>query len=367
MKIACSADAHLGYRAMPAIRNGRNAREQDIEDAWGRVIDGMVAAQPEIACFAGDLFHRARVSNHALAAYLRGLGSLLWNTQAEVFVLTGNHEASRTAETLSPNALADVLDHPRLHLADRASTWSDEQIQVTLLPFQTGRSETFRFPEKDPGKVNLLAIHGAIQAPGINPFYASESCPHINDLARHFDVIAAGDFHDHMMLENDHGCLAFYAGSIEYSSSNFWPEAPKGWVLADTEARTAEFQPIQTRTVIDLQADDCTDAEALNTFLDALLGCATIRQAKSQPIVRVVVPDFDRSERGGISHDLLKRLKAKCLHFKLDVRTEKNGAGAGTETFHARSLRDMFDEFFAEDPEDVRERAAALVDERWAG
>lgn len=354
----------MGYRQFPSIRNGRNAREQDVEHAWSQVVAGMIAASPDLILIAGDVFHRARVSGYAIEAWLTGLSGLLAGTDATIHVVNGNHESARTSETRCPNNLAEVLDSERICIYDTASVVEDTDYQLTALPFESGGARKFQIPEKIPGKVNILVIHGAIQAPGINKYYADEKCPHIDHLARHFDVIAAGDLHDHTLLENDHGCIAAYSGSIEYTSTNFWPEDRKGFVLIDTEERTTQFQPIKTRAVRDLVADDCTDAEALNIYLAALRESPTVRDL-DEPIVRVVVPGFDRAERAGIDHSIVRAIKAQCLHFQLDIRTVQTGASGKGEASRGRSLRDMADEFFSEAPPKVRDRALSLIDERW--
>jgi len=373
LRIAALADLHLGYRQFPAVRNGRNAREFDVLTTWGRIVDQIANERPDVVTIAGDVFHRSRVSNHAITGYLSGLNTILRHTDADIHIVQGNHEASRSAEVMCPNEIAETLraSH-RLFTHSTADTFHDPagRYMLTALPFETKRRPNFIFPVRGEGIPSILVIHGAIRAPGISKFYAGDRCPDINDLARHFDIICAGDLHDATVLENDHDCLAFYSGSIDFTSTNFWAEDPrKGWALVDATAKTLAWKrPEPVRDVIDFKCEDCTDAEALNAYLAALLDTVSIKEAEVQPIVRVVVPRFARSERGGISHDLLKRLKAKCLHFQLDVRTEKpSGAGADSGAFRARSVRDMADEFFADDPKPVRARAYALIDERWAG
>ena len=367
MRIAATADTHLGYRAYPTVRLGRNAREQDVESAWDQMIDAMVLAAPDLVVISGDVFHRARVSNFALSAYLCGLRVLIESTQANIVVLTGNHEAARTAETLSPNELTEVFGHPRLHAIKSHTWWSEDDYQIMAIPFETGGGEAVSPPPRVPGKVNILAIHGAIQAPGIPKFYADEKCISIDYLAEHFDVVCAGDMHDHTMLENDGGCIAFYPGSTEYTSNNIWAEDPKGWVLVDTEAGTAEFQRIETRRVVDLVGTEgCRSAEGLNASLAEIL--EQPQMFDGEPIMRLVVKDFDRADRPNIDHKLVKQIKSMCLHFRLDVQcaTATNGAGE-VSTYRARSLQDMATEFFAGDPSSVRDRALSLIDERWIG
>ncbi|MDE2985904.1 MAG: metallophosphoesterase [Gemmatimonadota bacterium] len=373
MKIAALADLHLGYSQFPAIRNGRNAREFDIYATWHRVVNSICEHSPDLVTIAGDVFHRSRVSNHAIRAYLLGLNTILRRTYAEIHIVQGNHEASRSAAVMCPNEIAHTLDSAgRIFTYATAETHFDaeERYILTALPFETVARPNFIFPVTDPGKPSVLVIHGAIQAPGISKFYAGDNCPHIDDLAKHFDVICAGDYHDMTMLENDH-CPAFYSGSIDFTSTNFWPErSDKGWMLVELDSGKAPaLLPMNMeppRPVIDLTATGCTDAERLNRYLDELYDHRAVEGADDEPIMRVVVPGFDRSDRPNIDQTLVKRLKAQCLHFQLDLRTVSAADDNGdAQTFQTRSLRDMFDEFFAGDPKPVRERAATLIDERW--
>lgn len=379
LTIAALADLHLGYRQFPAVRNGRNAREADVLATWSRIVDAICLARPDVVTIAGDVFHRSRVSNHAITGYLDGLNALLRHTDADIHIVQGNHEASRSAEVMCPNEIAHTLraSH-RLFTYATADTYHDPagRYMLTALPFETRHRRKFLFPQRDGEQVSILAIHGAIRAPGISPMYAGDHCPHIDDLAKHFDVICAGDFHDMTMLDCVPDIPAFYSGSIDFTSSNFWAEDPrKGWILVNTgPSPTVQFmRQYPVRPVHEIVADDdVTTAEDLNEYLQILIQSAKLFSFDPEgeppyPIVRFVVPNFDRAERGGISHDLLKALKAKCLHFQLDIRTTKaKGAGGEARQFRARSLRDMADEFFADDPEEVRDRAFALIDERWA-
>ena len=373
MKIAACADLHLGYRAYPQVRDGRNAREKDIEDSWLRVVEGICRADPDVVTIAGDLFHRSRVSTFALRAYLMGLLRLLTDTKAEIYVAQGNHECARSAEVLGPNEIGGHLAqiYPgRLYLCTFAHTFTHHRnYNVTVMPFSTGPAKRFKLPEKGD-KPNILVIHEAIQAPGIPKFYAHEKCVHIDKLAKHFDVVAAGDLHDHRELENDEGCIAFYSGAIDAASNNIWAESyPKGWVLVDLEAKEARFHPVSTRPVLQLEApkgmartaEELNEylAEELNEYLDGYNDAG-----KPAPIIRLTVPEFDPSERLAVDQRLVKELKRLCLHFELNLDF-KGVREAREASVERKSLQAMAEEFFAGDRPAVRRQALGHIDERW--
>ena len=49
------------YRAYARTApGGRNQRELDVEHAWSRVVDAVVARDPDLVTIAGDVFHHPR-------------------------------------------------------------------------------------------------------------------------------------------------------------------------------------------------------------------------------------------------------------------------------------------------------------------
>ena len=382
MKIAALADLHLGFRQFTTTKQGRNARELDVLDTWKGVVKDICDARPDIITIAGDVFHRSRVSNHAILGFLDGIRDLLEFTEADIHIVQGNHEASRSAEVMSPNELAYPVDtwSNRVWIHRTADTYYDpaDGYALTALPFETGGGREFIFPQKKAGRPSILVIHAPIRAPGIPKFYADETCRHIDDLAPHFDYILAGDLHDmtSLVLQNEHDCVAFYSGSIDYTSNNIWADSvDKGWVLVDTMGDTLIGEPNPTvgfrkspklRPVHSPSAPVET-AEELNEHLRALDGSDMLNLAGRRPIVRLTAPQFDKTQRASIDQAVVKRIKRKCLHFELDLRyrTVKK-SGDGTPTFRPRSLRSLADEFFEADKPPVRARALSLIDERWA-
>ena len=58
MIVAHLSDLHLGHEAFDRTEDGRNVRERDIAQAFGRAIDRLVELAPRVVLLAGDIFDR---------------------------------------------------------------------------------------------------------------------------------------------------------------------------------------------------------------------------------------------------------------------------------------------------------------------
>ncbi len=370
MRAIALSDLHLGYRAYSRIESGRNAREQDVERALERAVDIIVAQQPDLVTIAGDVFHVVRPSLHAVKAYRDALRRISEETNAHVVVIPGNHDAPKTAETLSPVVIPDDLH--RVHVVLTAQ-WLDldlasgERAAVLCVPHDNlGAAATFDPSDAPPADVRVLVIHAAVKtsavADALPHFYAGDLAVDVGMLAQHFDIVACGDFHEYREL--DPTFLAFYSGSIERTSSNIWPETePKGVVLVDTHACTLELLPIEARPMFDYDwaedfaLDDLDLIAPLPYYSD--VNAALMKLAANEmhrgAIVRLVVEDLPRDEYSLIDRKLTAQLRELCFHFQLDVRFQERELTSVARAGH--SLDEEAARFFAEDPEPVRDTA----------
>lgn len=365
------SDVHLGKSQFSRTVDGRNARQRDIENAWFRAIDVIVERQPDLVTIAGDVFDSVRPPLHAVKAYRDGLRRVVEETQARVIVIPGNHDATKTAEALSPCVIPDDL--PRVSVVTYArwvvfTTGAGESAAVLCVPHDNlGGVQHFAPGEAPTAHVHGMVIHAAVRAgpeSGELPkFYGGDLAVDINQMADafDFDFVAAGDYHEFTRLHRNR--IAFYSGSIERTSSNIWPEkAPKGVVLFDTTAGTMELLPIYTRPVFDYDLADVIgygmvpeEADRVNQALEDLAGDAEHRDA----IVRLVVEDLPRDEYPLIDRKLTAELRSLCFHFQLDVRFQEREL-----TSTARAGSSLFEEaerFFAQDPDTVKATALTYL------
>lgn len=370
MKGASVSDLHLGFRAFAAMAEGRNARERDVEIAWEQhAVPRIIAARPGLVTIAGDVFHNVRPSFHAVRSLQNGIRRILRETDAHIVIILGNHEAPKTAETLSPVVVVDG-DSSRVHVVTTPKRirleLQGEIVSIACLPFVAlATAETYAIEPDPDADVNVLVIHAAVRTSAdvqsLPAFYAGDTSIDIGREAEKWNVIAVGDFHEFRRLHPT--ALAFYSGSIERTSSNMWPEKDgKGVVVWDTDARTMELQQIPTRPVLDLTVQDLNGYEivpqtaaAVNSAMVMLADVLKEYEHGPEPIVRLKVEDFDRNERGDIDQVAIGALRTRCFHFQLDLRFAPAGADAERVSAGPRTLDDEAAEFFAADAEPVRD------------
>ena len=385
MRGVALADLHLGFRQFSAMTGGRNAREVDVENAWWDAVEQVIELDPHLVTFAGDIVHHPRVSDFAKLAFLEGISRILANTGAHAVVIRGNHDAGRTADVLSPLALANVLGRHfmlggtvnRLHLVDRPTRLAlfirGESVSVACFPFVVldGEGTSYKLEPDPKADVNVLLMHAAVRGAEDGealPFFygARDQALDVGREADRWDVIALGDFHTPRVLAQ--GRLVFYSGSLERTSSNIWGEPePKGFMSYETGDDAPHFHPVRQREMRNFVVDDKAgwgeDASAagMNAMLESLVGMADLADA----IVRLKVVDFPMHEREHINWALVRALKATCLHFYLDVRyaaRDVTDIGDRRNREGGLSLADEAVAFFADDDEAVRRCAFRHLD-----
>ena len=373
MRGAALADLHLGFRQFTHVTEGRNTREIDTEEAWFAAVKLIVENKPDLVTIAGDVFHHPRASNFATRAFLTGVRNLIDDTDAEIVIAQGNHDAGRTAEVLTPIALAEGWNQ-RVHVVTtpkRIRFKADvETVSVAVFPFVVGDQGPGYKLDPDPeADVNVLLLHAAVRgsSEGDRLPYFYGSADQALDVGREvdrWDVIACGDFHEFTRLHPTR--LAFYSGSLERTSSNIWAEyQPKGVVFYDTATGEMELAPVPNRKMSDYDLGDFdhppgVGAEKVNECLEMLGAYVHLEDT----IVRFKVDAFPRAEREHINLALVRTLKSYCTHFYLDFRFKKNevenlGDRRNKKTL---SLADEWLAFSKDDPEEVRACAVRFLD-----
>jgi DNA repair exonuclease SbcCD nuclease subunit len=178
--------------------------------------------------------------------------------------------------------------------------------------------------EPDPAvKYNLLMLHGTIGGAAAEQKlrYVSEYGGAIvenTDIGpERWNYVALGHYH----IATEMAPNMWYAGGIERTSTNIWMEKEdKGFLLYDTETRRADFQPLRTRTVVDLpwvEARGLGPAE-VDARIRALV--EKVPEGIKGKIVRMVVTDVQRPCIRELNHKQIREWKAEALHFHLDAR-----------------------------------------------
>lgn len=356
MRLVHLADIHLGFRQYQRqTPTGINQREADVAMSLRRVIDLVIQLKPELVLIAGDVFHTVRPTNPAiLHAFLEFARLRRELPEARIVMVAGNHDTPRTAET---GCILGLFKPLGIVVVDGGPQWvnADEyDARILAVPdMAQGRPRL----EPDPNaKYNILLLHGEIE--GVLPRYGREleRAPmeiSLAELGPHkWDYVALGHYHVYRPVAPN----AFYAGSVDYTSTNPWGELAeeremgiegKGIIEHDLANKTHTFHalPPQRRWVdlAPLSGSGLSPASLDEMIRQALDNCEGGIEEK---IVRLVVRDVPRHILRELDHRALRDYKRRALHFHLDtrrpeiVRPDKGQAAPGRRASLADTVRD---------------------------
>ena len=255
------SDTHLGYQAYDRVNaEGINAREQDVYDAFERVIGRILDIKPGVVIHSGDFFHRPSPSNRALTFGLEQLRRL-GDAGIPLVLIAGNHETPKTiynspilralrsldrvypffGECVEQINLGDIVIHGVPHINDnRLLTSSLEQLEAVR------------------DKFNILMLHTSLGKRYLMEEYGEQVFPaEFEAKLAQFQYIALGHWHNCQPIDV-HPC-AWYAGSIERLSDTEIG-AEKGFLRLDVQAdRTSrvQFEAISTRPWLRWEMNQC--------------------------------------------------------------------------------------------------------------
>jgi DNA repair exonuclease SbcCD nuclease subunit len=338
VKLAHLADLHLGFRQYARLTpQGVNQREADVAQAFRRALDAVADAAPDIVVVAGDLFHSVRPTNTAILEAFRQFRRFRGRLPGvPIVLLAGNHDTPRAVETGSILSLFEAaLEGMYVVGAYQPRRLAFEGLGLSLLAVPhfawsvTARPEVAPDPE---ARFNVLVTHREVE--GVLPReaaasdYGSQPIKRSDLNAAEFDYVALGHYHVATRVDRN----AYYAGSLEYVTTNPWweagqrgvaPAGQKGWLLVELggkEPRVA-FRVVEpARRVIDLEPIHGAGLDAAG--LDAAIAerAGGIRGGLDGQIVRQLVWDVDRLTARDLNHAAIRELKTTALHYRLDLR-----------------------------------------------
>lgn len=343
MKIAHLADLHLGFRRYyRETPEGVNVREADVALAFQRAIADVIAQRPDVVLFAGDVCHRVRPPNAAiilledqLAELRRGL------PDATIVMISGEHDTPRESET---GFILPVARRFGVHLA---------LLEPVVIPVPGGsitavpNAAVTRMPlaPEGPGQ-HVLCSHGDIAGYGA-PAPQRGLDPDALERAG-WAYVALGHYHVSCAVRP----RVWYAGALEYTSTDVWAELRKecelglegkGYLLVTLDTRTGpvvEYRPIgPARRHLDLDPLDATGLtpEQIDAALAERLNTIDIDGA----CVRLVVREIPRDYKRALNYGPIRQWKTRALDLHLDLR-----APTGHHTPAARQqIHKTLDEF----------------------
>lgn len=330
MRLVHISDLHLGFRQYHRLtQSGINQREADVANAFRAAIDRIIALEPDVVLFAGDIFHTVRPMNPAIIHAFNQLARLTRALpETLVVMVAGNHDRPRATETGCILRLFTVLGVHVVDAEPRRLAFPERDLAILAVPDVVGDYPAM-MPE--PGvRHNLLMLHGEVQ--GMLPPSAMRADRAAMEIpldaigAPRWSYVALGHYHVHRQIAPN----AFYAGSIDYTSANPWGELVeerqaglpgKGFVEYDIERGTHTFHPLEApRRLVDLPslpARGLTAAELDVAIRDAVERCDG---GIDEKIVRLVVRDVPRHIARELDQKALRDYKRRALHFHLDTR-----------------------------------------------
>ncbi|MFL5495504.1 MAG: exonuclease SbcCD subunit D [Gemmatimonadales bacterium] len=343
MKLAHIADPHLGIRQFHRLTpTGINQREADIAQAFRVAIDGIIEARPDAVLVAGDLFHSVRPTNAAIVFAFRQFQRLREALPgAPIALIAGNHDTPRSTETGSILRLFEELGVDVAVDQARRLVYPELDLSILAVPHQalvSGERPALR-PEASE-RHRVLLLHGEVEGVFPSDRSAAEYGGALIDLRElggsEWSYVALGHYH----VQHEVAQRMWYAGSLDYVSSNLWGELAderehgstgKGWLLVDLESGRVERHPVPlAREILDLEP---LDAEGLPAAaVDARIAeqLRAVSGGLADKIVRLVVTNLPRHVGRELNHSAIRGFKSAALHLHLDFRRPELNRTVGT-------------------------------------
>ena len=360
MRLFHFGDTHLGHQQYPRTNgDGLNAREQDLYDAFHRVVDLAVAERPDLVVHAGDLFDGVRPGNRALACAMEGFLKLS-RAGIPTCIIAGNHEQPRLRETGSPLRLFAHLPHVHVAFEGRrvsidlhapSGPW-----RIHLVPQCPDGEALAREIQEAPLHGNdLLVVHGAIASlPAFAHAEFNEQRLEPHWFAP-FRYVALGHYHGAQQVAPN----AWYAGAPERVSIAESGQE-KGFldVRIDAAPRPA-FRPLPGRPYADLPA---IDARGLSAEQAKEAAIEAVARVPAGAVARLRLSGLDPALRASLDLRAIRQAGSHLLH--LEPRLEWADLAqpvrlGGDRAF--RGLLEEFEEFLARQPLDGVPREALLA------
>ncbi len=261
MKILHFSDTHLGYQAFDRVTDeGINAREQDVYDAFKRVVNRILEIKPDVVIHAGDFFHRPSPSNRALTFGLEQLRRL-GQAGIPTVIISGNHETPKTIYNAPILRALRTLEHVFPVFGETWERFDFGPVAIHGVPHINDNRLLLHELERlepVPDKFNILMLHTSLGKRYLMEEYGEQVFPaEFETKLAGFQYISLGHWHDRQAV-NLHLC-AWYSGSTErFSDTEIGSE--KGFLLLDIQQDNTchvSFEAIATRSWLSWVRNAC--------------------------------------------------------------------------------------------------------------
>jgi DNA repair exonuclease SbcCD nuclease subunit len=261
MNVLHFSDTHLGYQAYDKVNEaGVNAREQDVYDAFERVVERILALRPDVVLHSGDFFHRPSPSNRALTfglEQLRRIGA----AGIPTVIIAGNHETPKTVYNSPILRALRTVDgvFPIFGEAWEAFEFGDLVLHgVPHINDNRLLHKALADMEPRPGKFNILALHTSLGKKYLMEEYGEQVFPdEFEGRLAGFQYVALGHWHNCQAVPL-HPC-AWYSGSTErLSDTEIGSDKGFLWVECRPDGSCdLRFEAIATRPWLQCSLEGC--------------------------------------------------------------------------------------------------------------
>lgn len=311
------ADVHFGVenygRFDPAT--GLNSRLVDFRDALNAAIDMALAADIELAVFAGDAYKTRDPNQTQQRAFAQCLGRLT-ERGIPVVMLAGNHDIPNTRGRANTIEIFGALAGRHLRIFDTpgidvVETTKGNRVQIAAMPYlikslvlareeykDKGVQETTQLVvEKYTAGINALAAQCDPALPTVlmghfSVANAKLSANQVGYLVNEpevplsaltqtpFDYVALGHIHRWQDLNKGQQPPVVYCGSIERIDFGERNE-DKGFCLVDLQKGNTQVHhvPVQTRPFVEITVDATTMGDAPTEAILSAIAAQSIRNA----------------------------------------------------------------------------------------
>jgi DNA repair exonuclease len=360
------SDTHLGYQAFDQVNAaGINAREQDVYDAFERVVDEILALKPALVVHSGDFFHRPSPSNRALTFGLEQLRRIS-KTGIPCVILAGNHETPKTVYNSPILRALRTIEHVYPIFEEKWERFDFGQIAVHGVPHINDNRLLLQELERlvpAPDKFNILLLHTSLGKKFLMDEYGEQVFPsEFEEKLKQFQYIALGHWHNCQKIE-PYPC-AWYSGSTERMSDTEIGHE-KGFLTVDTAPNglcSVSFVPIQTRPWLRWEMNNCHQSSVAE--IEAALEAFRDSRDCDQAIISLVFNDIRPEQTLDLSNSKLRALFADAFQVVTKRRSFSDRSFVhGIEANQFDSLDKVFADYLrSKFPED--EALAAKLSER---
>lgn len=264
MRLIHFSDTHLGFQAYDVVNDaGVNAREQDVYDAFSRVIDRMLALRPDAVIHSGDFFHRPSPSNRALTIALEQLRRLS-DAAIPLYLIAGNHETPKSHMTSPILRALRSLEHVYPAYAESPEFFEiGTQVALHALPHINDARllrEALEALRPLEGRCNILMMHTSFGKKYLMEEYGEQIFPpEFESKLLGFQYIALGHWHNFQQTGGHPN--AWYSGSTERLSDTE-ASAEKGFIVLELDDHgqlSLQFETVATRPWLKLDIPHCAD------------------------------------------------------------------------------------------------------------